>query len=280
MDAQMERILVFRDTMQRISANPVLLSAINRSREQTQVYPAGNPPALPPHPGYQTAVSVTPSRSFEAAMRLRKTYPDARIAVHNFASATNPGGGVEHGAGAQEECLCRCSTLFPVLKTDALFAQYYAVHRAQHDTRYTDACIWSPDIIICKTDTDHPQPMPQADWCKVDVLTCAAPNLREKPYNQMNPGKGQAVHVSPEELLALHQSRARFMLRVLAAQGDDVVVLGAFGCGAFRNDPSVVAACYKEMLTEFDGYFRHIEFAVYCPPKYPENYEIFRKVLG
>ena len=280
MDEQMNRILVFRDTMDWIKKEPALSDAVKASRAGTKVFMEGSSPSLLENPKFAGEITVTPSRTFEAALRLRKEFPDAKIAVHNFASATNPGGGVEHGASAQEECLCRCSTLFPVLKTDALFSQYYAFHRARHDVRYTDACIWTPEILICKTDTASPERMEPSDWCTVDVLTCAAPNLRPKPYNRMNPGKGEAARVTDAELLKLHKHRARHMLSVAAAQGDEILVLGAFGCGAFRNRPEVVANAYKEILPEFDGYFRRIEFAVYCPPKYPENYQVFQRILG
>ena len=276
----MNRILVFRDTMDWIREEPALSAAVKASRAGTKVFMEGDTPSLPEDPKLAGEITVTPSRSFEAALRLRGEFPDAKIAVHNFASATNPGGGVEHGASAQEECLCRCSTLFPVLKKKELFSQYYAFHRARHDVRYTDACIWSPDIIICKTDTASPERMAKDDWCTVDILTCAAPNLRPKPYNQMNPGKGSAIRMTDLELLNLHKQRARHMLSVAAAQGDEVVVLGAFGCGAFRNDPKIVARAYKEILPEFAGCFTRIEFAVYCPPNHPENYQAFRKILG
>ena len=280
MDDRTNRILVFRDTMDWIGQEPALSDAVNASRAGTKVFMEGDTPSLPEPPGLAGEIRVTPSASFAAALRLRKEFPDARIAVHNFASATNPGGGVESGASAQEECLCRCSTLFPVLKTDTLYTQYYAFHRARRDTRYTDACIWSPDIIICKTDTASPERMAKDDWCTVDVLTCAAPNLRPKPYNRMNPGQGEAIRVTDAELLKLHKHRARHMLSIAAAQGDEVLVLGAFGCGAFRNDPKVVARAYKEILPEFAGCFTCIEFGVYCPPNHPENYEVFRSILG
>lgn len=65
--------------------------------------------------------AVTKSKTFEAAMRLRKERPDAKIAVLNFASATNPGGGVKSGSSAQEESLCRCSTLYPTLNQRKLW---------------------------------------------------------------------------------------------------------------------------------------------------------------
>ena len=131
-----------------------------------------------------------------------------------------------------------------------------------------------------KTDTSVPQRMPKEDWRTIDVMTCAAPNLRERPYNRMNPGSGPAIRVSPAELKQLHRSRARHMLSVAAACGAEILVLGAFGCGAFRNDPEIVARAWREILPEFEGQFRKVEFAVYTTPRSRANYDAFRLILG
>lgn len=269
---------IFNDTMSWAKSDPALKAAVRRSVAGTKLYMQGDTPQLSQgFAAHDTAVHVSSERSFEAAMRLRTEYPNARIAVHNFASATNPGGGVTRGSTAQEECLCRCSTLYPVLLTQ--FGGYYQYHRDRGDARYTDACIWSPDIIIIKTDEDIPKRMKDSDWCTVDILTCAAPNLRPLPNNRMNPGSDKPIHISDAELLELHKSRARHMLSVAAANGDEVLVLGAFGCGAFMNPPEVVAAAYKEILSEFSGRFVHIEFAIYCTPRSQENYNVFKRIL-
>ncbi|MCR5718526.1 MAG: TIGR02452 family protein [Oscillospiraceae bacterium] len=275
-----ELVQIFKDTIDMIETTPALMDAVRSSRSGTKIFHEDVSPILPRNYVSRNSVTVTRSRSFEAAMQLHREFPDERIAVHNFASATNPGGGVERGASAQEECLCRCSTLFPVLKSNRLFSEYYSFHKERHDARYTDACIWSPDIYIIKSDNQSPKRLPESEWCKVDVLTCAAPNLRNKPNNRMNPGTADAVRISDAELLELHLNRARHMLTIAAAQGDTVLVLGAFGCGAFRNPPAVVAKAYKQVLPEFDSYFKRVEFAVYCPPEHPENYKAFQKILG
>ncbi|MDE5884085.1 MAG: TIGR02452 family protein [Oscillospiraceae bacterium] len=234
-------------------------------------------------PEFQTKMKVLPQKSFETAIQLRKQYPDARIAVHNFASATNPGGGVTRGSRAQEESLCRCSNLYPCLNQGWLKQNYYLFHRNRHDLRYTDACIWSPDVMIFKTDTSMPERMPQADWCKVDILTCAAPNLRRKPYNAMNPGKGgSALQLLDRELSELHYQRAKHMLAVALAHHVEILVLGAFGCGAFQNNPYVVAQTYRKVLDEpeFKNKFRHIVFAVYTTSRDRENFQAFEKYFS
>ena len=82
------------------------------------------------------------------------------------------------------------------------------------------------------------------------------------------------------ELFGYHVKRAIHMLTCAAARGADILVLGAFGCGAFQNAPEVVARAYKTVLQEFPKVFKQIEFAVYCPPGGSRNYDVFKKVLG
>ena len=271
---------VFKDTERWCRENDRLAASVKRSIAETKLYPANSHHSLPAGSlSNGMVVSVTDSRSFEAAMRLARENPGKKIAVHNFASATNPGGGVVRGSTAQEECLCRCSTLYPVLNTPQLQECFYGFHKKQKDVRYTDACIYSPGILIFKKDIDFPERLPEADWQEVDVITCAAPNLRPIPYNRMNPGSGETIRVSDRELLELHMSRARHMLSVAAAHRADILVLGAFGCGVFQNNPRIVAQAYKNILPKFDGQFSKVEFAVYCSPRDTKNYESFRTVL-
>jgi len=211
---------------------------------------------------------------------MQGSYKDWRIAVLNFASATTPGGGVTKGSSAQEESLCRCSTLYPALTSNALWDSYYSVNRAARNPLYTNALIYTPGVVICKTDEDYPERMEEKDWVEVDVITCAAPNLRQRPGNMYNLDQSAPVVVSPEELLALHKIRARHILTVAASKGVDAIVLGAFGCGAFQNDPTVVAKAYKGVLEEMKGYFSLIEFAIYCRQRETANYDAFSRVLA
>ncbi len=124
---------------------------------------------------------------------------------------------------------------------------------------------------------DLPQRLEPRDWQRVDVLTCAAPDLREQTYNAMSPGQGGALHLSDRELLDIHLSRGRQILRIAVHHGAEAVILGAFGCGAFRNPPEVVARAYRALMDEFDGQFRAIEFAVYCPFWDTTNYDAFAR---
>ncbi|MBQ1312281.1 MAG: TIGR02452 family protein, partial [Blautia sp.] len=124
-----------------------------------------------------------------------------------------------------------------------------------------------------------PKRMPKEDWVTVDVITIAAPDLRDKS-NIHAPLVNGGTYMNDAELFGYHVKRAIHMLTCAAAKGADTLVLGAFGCGAFQNDPEVVARAYKTVLQEFPKVFRQIEFAVYCPPGGSRNYEVFKRVLG
>lgn len=280
MDKRARLAEIFRDTQQFYNTDPALSAAVEASRKNTKLYDAGNFPDFPAGVIKEGTVTVTKSRTYEASMRLAVQYPGKKVAVLNFASATKPGGGVVSGSSAQEESLCRCSTLYPTLDRCFLWQKYYDVNRAAGDVLHTDACIYSPGIVICKTDENYPERMPREDWVTVDVISCAAPNLRKAPANQYNPEGGQAVNILPEDLQRLHEQRARAILAVAAGNGADILVLGAFGCGAFRNDPTVVAKAYANVMKDCRHHFDLIEFAIFCRDFETENYDAFMEALA
>lgn len=270
---------IFQDTKNWYESDETLKKAIQDSIAGTKFYDAESYPALPEKKFDTTLITVTNGKTFETAVNLREKNPSSKIAVHNFASATNPGGGVHWGSRAQEESLCRCSTLYPVLDTEENWKRYYNFHRKRQDAVYTDACIFTPNVIICKSDVDLPQRLSKEDWVTVDVMTCAAPNLREYPNNKHNPGNDKPVSITDDELLKIHEKRGRHMLTVLANNGVEIFVTGAFGCGAFCNNPYVVAQAYKNILPEFVGYFKEVVFAIYCTPHETKNFDAFNKIL-
>ena len=221
-------------------------------------------------------VIVSKKRSLEAA----SGYKGQHVVVHNFASATNPGGGVVHGANAQEECLCRCSGLYFSLNSPAMWDGFYKPHRDAQDSIHNDDIIYTPGVTVFKTDTAIPQLMTESDWYDVDVITCAAPNLREKPSNQYNIRNGsERVVLKDKDLLTLHEKRLRRILEVALSGGCDTIVLGAFGCGAFLNNPEVVALANRNVIKDYLHAFKNIEYAVYCSPGDDRNFKIFERSL-
>lgn len=279
-DRAEELTRIFEDTRDWYEHDPSLRQSVETSIAGTVLYPPGILPVLGEARFSQPmSVSVSRRRTLEAALFQLRENPGAKVTVLNFASATNPGGGVTRGSSAQEESICRCSTLYPALNTLRLWQEFYEFHRNRRDVRYTDACIYTPGVTIVKTDTDRPGRMDRADWRQVGVITCAAPNLRERPCNAMNPGQGVALRLSDVELLQIHRERGQKILRIAAAHGTDTLILGAFGCGAFRNPPEVVARAYRELLDQFDGYLSRVEFAVYCTPRDSRNYDMFQAAM-
>ncbi len=275
-----ERLIeIFDDTRRFYTQNTRLADAVQEAKSRTKLYEADDFSGEPTAKGSECRITVTGHKSFEAAMLIHAEHPEWKIAVLNFASAATPGGGVLNGSSAQEESLCRCSTLYPTLTQDWIWYQYYQKNRDCYDNLHTDACIYSPGIIICKTDDAYPERMEEKDWVTVDVISCAAPNLRRRPGNIHNPEYREPTIISPEQLYRLYLQRAKHILHVAAVNEADALVLGAFGCGAFRNDPQVVAKAYADALKVYKGYFRCIEFAVYCQPRETGNYDAFNSAL-
>ena len=271
---------VFSDTQQFYTENAQLAAAVESSKQCTILYEANDYPPLPEKNNRNCKIEVTKNKTFEAAIQNHKECPDARIAVLNFASAINPGGGVKHGSSAQEESLCRCSTLYPTLDRRFLWNKYYSVNRGANNPLHTDACIWSPGIVICKSDTSVPSRLSPDEWVTIDVISCAAPNLRGDMGNIYNPEDARIICLSPEEQYQLHVNRAKHILHIAASHSIDTLILGAFGCGAFENDPYAVATAYRDVLPEFKEYFSKVEFAVYCRNSETENYTAFKNTIS
>ncbi|MET7878348.1 TIGR02452 family protein [Micromonospora profundi] len=190
-------------------------------------------------PGAGT-VEVTYESTLQAAHRVGS---DAACLV--FASAKNPGGGFLGGAKAQEESVARASALYPCLLAAP---DFYAFHRGQRDLRYSDRVIYSPDVPVFRDDKGNLLDQPYT----TSFLTAAAPNL------------GAIIRNQPEhttDVPAVLARRARRVLEVAAAHGRRTVVLGAWGCGVFRNDPATVADAFAEALQVVDR-FDHVVFAI------------------
>ena len=272
---RLENAEVFRDTERMCRENGRLRAAIAASRKGQRLIVEGAAVGSVDLNRFDEVAKVVVSskRTFEAAVAYAGRM---RTCAHNFASATNPGGGVVSGSSAQEEALCRCSTLYFNLNVREMWDGFYTPHREAHDPLHNDDIIYTPGVVVFKSDTAYPRTLAESEWKTLDVITCAAPNLRERPSNRMNSGDGdERVEISAQELQTLHERRLRRILDVAVANGTEAVVLGAFGCGAFRNDPKVVAAAAKAVIGDYLHAFRLIEFAVYCRPGDTANYDAF-----
>nr|WP_179350452.1 TIGR02452 family protein [Streptomyces sp. Alain-F2R5] len=218
-------------------------AAVAEAREGTRMY--GPEPVEPPrYTPARTVFEVTGESSLEAARRL-----GGEVAVLNFASARNPGGGYLNGAQAQEEALCRASALYTCLLRAR---EFYDHHRAHRDPFYTDRVIHSPAVPVFRDDRGHLLDEPYT----AGFLTAAAPNA------------GVVLRTAPEravELPAALAARAERVLETATVHGYRRLVLGAWGCGVFRNDPAQVAGAFRTLLGpggRFSAAFERVTFGI------------------
>lgn len=282
-DRRTQNIEIFKDTEKLCKNNAILKNAIAESSNKQYVVKEEDVIECNREHRFSESVQVIVSkkRSLEAA----RAYSGQKVCVHNFASATNPGGGVTKGSSAQEEAICRCSTLYFNIIEPQISDDFHSRHRqmlktGQLDARYNDDCIYTPEVVVFKEDTAIPKLLQEKEWYKVDVITCAAPNLRERPSNTMNPdGGSKPIRLKDKELKDIHEKRMRRIFDIAKKEKADVLILGAFGCGAFQNSPRVVADAMATVVNEYQYDFAVIEFAVYCPPGNTENYDVFKRRL-
>lgn len=158
----------------------------------------------------------------------------------NFANGVHPGGGFLGGARAQEEVLCRSSALYHTLIGDPM----YVAHAERELPDSSDWAIYSPDVVVFRADSGMELPEP---WL-LSFITCAA------PYAPVigQPDSGELLKKQIHRVLAIAQ-----------AYGHSALVLGAWGCGAFGNDPHRTAMDFRQTLEkEFAGAFSEIVFAI------------------
>ncbi|WP_432985934.1 TIGR02452 family protein [Dactylosporangium sp. CA-233914] len=213
--------------------------AVRKAMDGTRLYEPDDPIDAT-GPAQKTSIEVTRESTLAAARRVEGA------ATLVFASARNPGGGFLAGAEAQEESLARASALYACQRTAPAF---YEFHRAHRDLRYSDRVIYSPGVPVFRDDKGRLLDEPY----ETAFLTAAAPNLGAILRNQ--PADAGDV---PEVL----RRRATRVLAIAAAHGHRSLVLGAWGCGVFRNVPHEVARAFAVALERVPCFDR-VVFAIY-----------------
>jgi len=213
------------------------------------------------------AIEVSDETTLAGAHRLKRAEPNKRLGVLNFASARNPGGGFESGAQAQEESLARSSGLIESLRQ---CSEFYESHRKQSSLLYSDRVIYTPECPVFRADDGRLLPEPYF----VDFLTCAAPNAgairREQPADA-------------HKIETVFRERVGKVLGVALKQGCQRLVLGAWGCGVFGNDPATVAKVFRSYLGSGGAFERHFErvlFAVFDTSKDRSSYKAFEQTFS
>ncbi len=250
----------FSATGRKIELNPALRSAVKGTH--THVLESIAP--LSEGLGSGLKISVTRQTTMEALEQLTRA-SGGRLGCLNFASAKNPGGGFLGGAQAQEESLARASGLYSCLLTqnDA----FYAVNRVHRSSIYLDRAIFSPAVPFFRND----ESAFLDPYYTADVITCAAPNAGAVSHNE--PDKVKLI------IPALAR-RAEFVLRIAALEGIKRLVLGAWGCGVFRNDPAEVAGAFADLIGPWGIYHRHFDeivFAVFDSSTDGTTYQAFAR---
>lgn len=181
-----------------------------------------------------------------------------KVAILNFASYKNPGGGYLAGSRAQEECLCSESTLYNVLSR----CQDYYTWNNKHLNHgyYSNRALYSPGICFERNDIEK----------VADVITCAAPNFSVvKKY-------------ADDDIIALNSdildSRIKFVLDIAADRKVDTLIIGAYGCGVFGQDPSEVISIFNKYLTSTHKCFTKVVYAIPATV-HSDNYVAARKVF-
>ena len=209
--------------------------------------------------GKMCRIIVTTEDSFRAASRYNNPL------VMNFANAFNPGGGFRIGARAQEEALCRCSTLYSSLISDKAAAMYN-YNCAFRENGDSDFMLLSPNVCVFRDENCELLESPFT----VGVITIPAPNRF-----------GEAMFLSEKRIAEVMTRRIRIMLRIAARHGYRTIIAGAWGCGAFGNDPAHVSSYFRRVIVEerLGEAFDEICFAVYGSPD-GRNITAFRKTFA
>ena len=232
-----QRIAIYREIKEYYQQHPV------RSFASVKLRYTG----LPGLPGPPCPIYLHNSDTIDCALHVKYTLGFTPL-VLNMANASTPGGGVEHGAIAQEESLFRRSNYHLTLTPN-----FYPIA--------PDELIYSPNVHI---KTEKP------GGCYLDFVASAALERPVIPY-------------SPTDRFTM-QAKINHLFEVGITYGYDTLILGAFGCGAFRNPPGEVVQLFNQAIRTYGGAFKRIDFAilkhVYGKTAAVDNYDIFRDELG
>ena len=256
-DAGDRSVVLSADPAARTACTVILPEEVDELVNSTQLKPSGN--------GRPCRYDCRNTDSFDMAQDMVRRGKD--VLVLNLANPVHPGGGVRRGAVAQEEDLCRRSSLLLSLESEEA-ARYYRYNSRLHTFMGSDALIFTPHVEVIRGSGGQFLSEPFA----VSVVTCAAPMIT---YGLEG--------MSEAEYRRLFARRIEALLKGCACMGYRNLVLGALGCGAFGNDARLVSDLFAEVLgtLKIGGYtaddlFDEIGFAVLCR-RQTYNYDEFAR---
>lgn len=261
MASRAQRAAIAEETLRILSAGAytgasgkavAIRGEIQSSVDGSRVYRPGELAELaaiaPPSCGRPRIAAIN-GTTLSAARRLHDTHGPERVALLNFASARHPGGGFLSGSQAQEESLARASGLHASISR---MTEYYEANRRHPSALYTDHIVYSPRVPVFRDDEDR---LIDDPWC-VSMITAPAANAGAVRSNE--PENRSRI---PEVM----RRRIEYVLAVAAHHRHDALVLGAWGCGVFANEPRAVARLFADQLLgegRFAEAFSEIIFAV------------------
>lgn len=191
------------------------------------------------HPKKGTPVEIVHGGTVSTGYEYASQY---RTAILNFADAITPGGLVLVGGTTQEENICRCSNLYEALTIGSCMQGYYRANAKTHGSVYLDKVIYSADVTVFRDDESYAMIAPK----KMDVITCPAPS---------------AFFKDNKAAMKVYVNRIRNIVNSAILNDADCLILGAWGCGAFCQDPKLISEAFVEVLNECSGGFKKIVFA-------------------
>lgn len=169
-------------------------------------------------------------------------YGNQTVAILNFANGIFPGGFVEYGSHAQEECICRSTSLFKYITSKKANELFYSVNKSNYSNGLcTDNVLYTRDVAILKDDTTY-EDVPLS---RFDVITCPAP----------------CCELDEKDALDVYLHRITNIVISAIKNDVDILVLGAWGCGAFGNNPILVAQAFARVLNTYNVAFNKIVFS-------------------
>lgn len=211
----------------------------------------------------ETRVEITDETTLEAAKRICKEDEKANPFVLNFASAKNPGGGFLGGAQAQEESLAR-SSLYPCLTSNF---EMYEYNRRGNSCLYSDWMIYSPRVPVFRNDDGSLLQKPYL----VSFLT--SPAVNAGVVKQREPNRAHLID-------SVNKERAQKFLWIANREQHQTLILGAWGCGVFQNEPQMIAQTFNDLLKgKFENCFERVIMAIYDRTSTKKVYKAFTEIF-
>ncbi|MFP3727529.1 TIGR02452 family protein [Priestia filamentosa] len=221
---------------------------------------------LKPEGKYQTKIRVTNETTLSAAKKLKEAEEEKVLAL-NFASAKNPGGGFLKGSPAQEESLARASSLYESLISKG---EMYEYNKKLKTCLYSDYMIYTPDAVIIRNNEGDLENKPYS----VSFITSPAVNAGVV--------RGRESVAAQNQIHPVMKKRIEKILVLGIHHGYKKIVLGAFGCGVFKNRPEDVSSYFKEVILKnpkIRNQYEEIVFAVLDLTDKKQTYQTFKKIM-